>query len=47
MKTFGAIASLIGALLVFRAINDVYCAWNPDTLIGKAVKWTQWDGRRC
>jgi len=41
------IAGIVALFVIGNSINNAYCAWQPDTLIGKVVKWTQWDGRRC
>jgi hypothetical protein len=47
VKTALAIAGIVALVVVFNAINNAYCAWQPDTVIGQVVKWSQWDGRRC
>lgn len=47
MKKLGLAALVVCAFLVFRFINDSYCAGNPDTLMGVTVKWAFWDPRMC
>jgi hypothetical protein len=47
VKTSVAIVGVIVVIIGATAINEAYCAWAPDTIVGKVIKWTQWDPRRC
>ena len=47
MKTALGISGVIAILVVGHVVNNAYCSWRPDSVVGHVVKWIAWDPRTC